>query len=67
MRIQKSTCDEDDFLSIFKHLVERLTIEELRMVAFVARHIWFRRNGVVFKEVFQSLKEILQAAHHQMT
>jgi hypothetical protein len=66
MRIQKSPCDEDDFLSIFKRLVERLSVEDLRMLAYVARQIWFRRNGVVFKEVFQSPKEIIQAAYNQM-
>jgi hypothetical protein len=64
MRIQKSPCDEDDFLSIFKRLGERLSVEDLRMLAYVARQIWFRRNGVVFKEVFQSPKEIIQAAYN---
>jgi hypothetical protein len=52
LRIQKSPCGEDDFLSIFKRLVERLTVEELRLLAFVARQIWFQHNGVVFKEQF---------------
>ena len=66
MRIQKSPCEEDDFSSIFKRLAERLTVEELRLMAFVARHIWFRCNGVVFKEEFQSPQEIIQAAHNQM-
>jgi hypothetical protein len=42
VRIQKCPCDEDDFLSIFTRLVERLTNEELRLVAFIARQIWFR-------------------------
>jgi hypothetical protein len=37
LRIQKSPCDEDDFLSIFKCLVERPTVEELRLLAFVVR------------------------------
>ena len=66
MRIQKSPCDEDDFSSIFKRLVERLTVEDLRLVAFVARQIWFQRNGVVFKEEFHSSRELILDARNQM-
>ena len=36
-RIQKSTCDVDEFLNIFIRLVERFTEEEPRLVAHVAR------------------------------
>jgi hypothetical protein len=62
----QSTCDEDEFSSIFTRLVECLTVEELRLLTFVARQIWFRRNGVVFKEEFRSLGDLIQAARNQM-
>jgi hypothetical protein len=52
LRIQKSPCDEDDFSGLFKRLVECLTVDKLRLLAFVARQIWLRRNRVVCKEEF---------------
>ena len=66
MRIQKCPCDEDDFVSIFTCLVERLTMEELKLVVFTARQIWFRRNNVIFKGEFKAPGDLLQAARKQM-
>jgi hypothetical protein len=40
-RIHKSPADEDDFSAIFMHLVERLPANELWLLVFVARQIWF--------------------------
>ena len=56
----------DEFSNIFIRLVEHLTVEELRLVAHIARQIWFRRNGFVFKEEFRSPRELIQAARNQM-
>jgi hypothetical protein len=66
VRIQKSPGDEDDFSAIFERLMERLSAEELRMMIFVARQIWFRRNDVVFNEEFRPPEKLIQAARTQM-
>jgi hypothetical protein len=66
VRIQKCPCDEDDFSSIFTRLVERLTVEELRLVVIVAKQIWFQRNNVVFKGEFKSPGDLIKAACTQM-
>ena len=66
VRIQKCPCDEDDFSSIFTHLVERLTEEELKLVVIVARQILSRRNNVVFKGEFKPPGNLIQAARTQM-
>jgi hypothetical protein len=66
MRIQKCACDEDDFLSIFTRLMERLTYEEMRLVAFIVRQIWFKRNDVVFKGEFKPPGNLIQATRTQL-
>ena len=65
-RIHKSPSDEVDFSTIFVCLVERLSVEELRMLGFVARQIWLRRNDVVFNGNLKSPERIVQAARLQM-
>jgi hypothetical protein len=46
--IQKSACVEDTFMNIFLNLHDKLSEEDLQLVAFTARLIWLRRNEVVF-------------------
>jgi hypothetical protein len=65
-RIQKSPSNEDDFLTIFVRLMERLSMDELRMMVFVAQHIWFRQNDVVFNGEFRPLEKLIQATLTQM-
>ena len=65
-RIQKSPSEEDDFSAIFIHLVERLQVDELQMLVFVAQQIWFRRNDVVFNGEFRPPKNIVQATRLQI-
>jgi ribonuclease HI len=65
-KIQKSPSDEVDFLTTFVRMVERLSVEELRMFGYVARQIWLRQNDVVFNGQFKSLGKLVQAARLQM-
>jgi transcription elongation factor Elf1 len=51
-KIQKSTSNEDNFVTIFLGLQERLEKNELHLVVLVARQIWLRRNLFVFSGDF---------------
>jgi hypothetical protein len=46
--IQKSVSADDDFLTIFEHLTQRLERDELELLATIAQKVWHRRNRVVF-------------------
>jgi hypothetical protein len=47
-RIHKCTSYEMDFINIMAKLMEIFNDEQMTLVVTVARHIWFRRNSVVF-------------------
>ncbi|GLT70951.1 hypothetical protein SLA2020_429970 [Shorea laevis] len=40
---------DNDFLGILEKLMERLNVDELELVAMIARKIWLYRNSVVFE------------------
>jgi hypothetical protein len=65
-KIQKSPGDEDDFSAVFVRLAERLSDDELRLLVFVARQIWFRRNDFVFNGEFRPPEKLVQVARLQM-
>jgi hypothetical protein len=65
-RIQKCTSDEVDFLYIMEKLMERLDVDQMVLVATVARQIWFRRNSVVFGGDMVSPALVLQRAKDQV-
>lgn len=50
MGIQKCPSDDGVFIKVFERLLGRLSDEDMQRVIFVARHVWFRRNKVVFGE-----------------
>jgi hypothetical protein len=65
-KIQKSPGDEDEFSAVFVRLAERLTEDELRLMVYVARQIWFRRNDFVFNGEFRPPEKLVQVARLQM-
>jgi hypothetical protein len=65
-RIHKCTSDEVDFIYIMTQLMERLNDEQMQLVVTVARHIWFRRNSVVFGGDMVSPVVVVQRAKDQV-
>lgn len=65
-KIQKCPTMEVTFASIITILTERLHVEEMQMVAAVARLLWHRRNRVVFGGEFPSPTHILETASSQL-
>ncbi|GLT70004.1 hypothetical protein SLA2020_421090 [Shorea laevis] len=51
-KIQKLSIVEDDGFLLFEQLLEHLEDSDLELVASIARHIWLRRNLVVFEGRF---------------
>ena len=66
VKIQKTTCDEDDFINIVEKLMGRLGEEEMQQFVFVARQVWFRRNKFVFEDEFNSPVSVNITAHEQL-
>jgi hypothetical protein len=66
LKIQKSLGDEDDFSTVFVRLAERLSEDELRLLVYVARQIWFRQNDFVFNGEFRPPEKLVQVARLQM-
>ena len=65
-KIQKCPTMEMTFASIITILTERLDVEEIQMVAAVARLLWLRRNRVVFLGEFTSPIQMLETASSQL-
>jgi hypothetical protein len=66
VRIQMSTCDENDFINIVEKLMRRLGEEEMQQFVFMARQVWFRRNKFIFEDEFDSLVSVNITAHEQL-
>lgn len=47
-RIQKFSCEDDDFIYLLEGFMSKVNGEELDLVATVVRQIWLRRNKHVF-------------------
>jgi hypothetical protein len=49
---QKCQWVGNDFKLLFNYCLERVSREELDLTAVVARHIWLRRNSLIFNGTF---------------
>jgi hypothetical protein len=47
--LQKCPTDEVDFKNLFGMIIEKLEEREVQKFVAIARHMWFRRNSMVFK------------------
>ncbi|XP_059442059.1 uncharacterized protein LOC132174415 [Corylus avellana] len=65
-RINKSTSDYIDFISIMEKMMKRTSEEEMKLVAIAARQIWHRRNSMVFEGKFTSPTTILRISKDQL-
>jgi hypothetical protein len=55
-----------DFIHIMEKLMERLDVDQMILVATVARQIWFRRNSVVFGGEMVPPVMVMQRAKDQV-
>jgi hypothetical protein len=58
-RINKTVSANVDFMGLMETLMERVSEEELSLVATVARLIWLRRNSLMYEGMFSSPCTIL--------
>lgn len=58
--IQKSVVPECEFLFILEHLITRLCMEDLELMAIVAQQIWFQYNKVVFGRPIMNPTSLVQ-------
>ncbi|GLT77762.1 hypothetical protein SLA2020_493220 [Shorea laevis] len=59
-RIQKLSIGADDGFLLFEQLMDHLDDSDLEMAASIARHIWYRRNRVVFEGKFSHPAQVAQ-------
>jgi hypothetical protein len=64
MCFQKCACAMlgDNFTLLFVFLSNRLNIEQMVLMALVARKIWFRRNAFIFEGEFAHPNSIVEEA-----
>jgi hypothetical protein len=47
-QIHKCTSDVANFIYIFEKLIDRLDVDQMHIVATIARQIWLQRNVIIF-------------------
>jgi hypothetical protein len=64
--IQKCAIEAKDFCSILKYLRDRLSQEDLELVAMIAQRLWTRRNQWVFEGTFVNPKCLISSVNDSL-
>lgn len=60
--LQKWSSHEDDLLSLWEKMMDKVGKAEMRLIASVMRGIWQRRNELIFEGVFKSPSQVIRIA-----
>ncbi|XP_041020404.1 uncharacterized protein LOC121262033 [Juglans microcarpa x Juglans regia] len=60
--VQKWNKNEDDLLSLWERLMERVSKVEMEEIATVMRSLWLRRNEFIFEGKFKSPSQVVRTA-----
>jgi ribonuclease HI len=60
IKIQKAHCEGDRFMDVMEFLTKRCDMDEMALVASIARNIWLRRNTYVHGGEFKHPKRLVQ-------